>query len=34
MYVADGVCGGVRPEENLGIAGMRIYRAVGEGGVV
>ncbi len=25
MYVVDGVGGGVRPEENLGVAGMRIY---------
>ncbi len=32
MYVADGVWGGVRPEENLGVAGMGIYHGVGEGG--
>ncbi len=33
MYVvADGVGGGVRSEENLGVAGMRIYHGVGEGG--
>ncbi len=25
MYVVDGVGGGVRPEENLGVEGMRIY---------
>ncbi len=25
MYVVDGVGGGVRPEENLGVAGVRIY---------
>ncbi len=25
MYVADGVGGGIRPDINLGVAGMRIY---------
>ncbi len=34
MYVVDEVGGGVRPENNLGVAGMRIYRGVGEGGLV